>query len=254
MAALNRDSPIPYYHQLKSILIEQIMAADEVHEPLPLPTEKELQEKFQVSRSVVRQAISELVQDGYVVRQQGRGTFALPHKLRHNPQPEKARSLGLSGYLKERGIASRTSLISREITTASARVALSLNLLDDKRVLHFERLRLAGETAIGIQRVYVPVRVLASLPNELADEDLLYGASSMDYLRERLGVVIGKSARTIEATALDRETAELLHSEVGQPALQVRRVVYAVSGEAVEFFDAIYRGDEFEYSLEFDHA
>ena len=138
MTTLNRDSPVPYYHQLKAILIEQIMALKDAQQPVLLPTEKDLQEKYQVSRSVVRQAVQELVQEGVVVREQGRGTFALPNKLRHNPQPEKARSHGLSGYMKERGIAPNTRLLSREAGHASAEAVLALERDLLPASLHFE--------------------------------------------------------------------------------------------------------------------
>lgn len=254
MTPLNRDSPVPYYHQLKAILLEQIMALKDSQQPVLLPTEKDLQDKYQVSRSVVRQAVQELVQEGVVVREQGRGTFALPDKLRHNPQPEKARSLGLSGFMKERGITPNTQLLSRQVSDASAEAALALQLADDKRVLRFERLRLAGEKPIGIQRVSLPVTRIAGGPTALADADLLYGAASLDYLGTRLGISIGKSIRTIEAVALDAHTAELLGAPVGQPSLHVKRVTYETAGNPIEYFDAVYRGDQFEYSLEFDHA
>ncbi len=254
MTMLNRESPVPYYHQLKAILIDQIMAVKDSQQPVLLPTEKDLQEKYQVSRSVVRQAVQELVQEGVVVREQGRGTFALPHKLRHNPQPEKARSLGLSGYMKERGITPSTRLLSREVDVANAEAALALDLTDDRRVLRFERVRLAGDTPIGLQRVSVPLPIILALPTVLVDDDLLYGVSSLDYLRDRLGLSIGKSVRTIEAVALDTKTALLLNASASQPALQVKRITYDATGKAVEYFTAVYRGDQFEYSLEFDHS
>src|SRR5690606_15607324 len=109
-----------------------------------LPTEKELQETFQVSRSVVRQALQELDAEGVVVREQGRGTFALPHRVRHNPQPDRMRSSGVTGYLKNQGIKSGTRLLSRSLTTPDARAAIALELSTDDPVLRFERLRLAG--------------------------------------------------------------------------------------------------------------
>ncbi len=254
MPNLNRSSPLPYYHQLKAIILEQILKMDGNQEPVLLPTEKELQERYQVSRSVVRQAIQELVLEGYVVREQGRGTFALPQRVRHNPQPDTVRSLGLSGYLKDRGLTSNTSLISRAVEKPGAQAAIALELPPGATVLRFERVRLAADVPIGLQVVSLPADLVASVPGGIDDDGLLYGESSMDYLSERLGLDIGTSTRTIEATALDDHHAELLRGHPGQPALRVKRVVRDIHGKPVEYFDAVYRGDMFEYTLEFDHA
>lgn len=251
MPELNRASPFPYYHQLKTILLEQIRGMDS-GERKPLPTEKELQEHYQVSRSVVRQALQELEAEGVVVREQGRGTFALPHKVRHNPQPERMRSSGVTGYLKNQGIASSTKLISRHETNPDARAAIALELGADDPVLRFERLRLAGDVPIGLQVVTLSLNLLDGLATDLSDEDLLYGESSMDYLHERLGYGISKSSRTIEAIGLEPHHVELLGGSLGQPALRVRRIVSDTRRRPIEYFEAVYRGDMFEYSLEFE--
>ena len=253
MPELNRASPLPYYHQLKTILLEQIRGM-EAHERKALPTEKELQETYQVSRSVVRQALQELESDGVVVREQGRGTFALPHKVRHNPQPELMRSSGVTGYLKTQGIESSTRLLSRTVTTPDARAAIALELTSDAPVLRFERLRLAGDIPIGLQVVTLSVELFGGMADRLSDQDLLYGESSMDYLHERLGFGVGKSSRTIEAIGLEPHHVELLGGELGQPALRVRRTASDEHRRPIEYFEAVYRGDMFEYSLEFEDA
>lgn len=254
MPGLNRASPVPYYHQLKTILLEQIRSLDGDGQPVLLPTERELQEQYQVSRSVVRQAIQELVAEGLVVREQGRGTFALPRRLRHNPQPDKVRSQGLSGYLKVHGMRSSTQLLSRRLAEAEPHAAAALELPSGATVLRFERLRLADDVPIGLQTVTLPADLADGVPGGLADEDLLYGEASMDYLKDRLGVQIGTSARTIAATLLDEHHAAVLRGRPGEPALRVRRTVRSAAGRPVEYFDAVYRGDLFEYSLEFEHA
>ncbi|HET9026969.1 MAG TPA: GntR family transcriptional regulator [Trueperaceae bacterium] len=251
---VNRDSPLPYYHQLKNIILDQILLLKDDQQLALLPTERELQERYQVSRSVVRQAVDELVKEGYVVRQQGRGTFAVPHRVRHNPQPETARSLGLSGYLKVRGIDSNTTLLSRGLQAAEPSVALALGLAPGAEILRFERVRLAADVPIGLHIVSLPAALIAAAEGGVDDEWLLYGESSMDYLTERLGLTIGHSTRTIEATALDEHQAEFLRGQPGQPALRVRRTVKDRYGRPIEYFDAVYRGDMFEYSLEFDHT
>lgn len=252
MPGLNRASPVPYYHQLKAILLEQIKALEGSGQRVPLPTERELQETYQVSRSVVRQAIQELVNEGYVVREQGRGTFAVPRRLRHNPQPDKARSQGLSGYLKVHGMRSSTRLLSRRVGPVEPHAAAALELAPGAPVLRFERLRLADDVPIGLQVVTVPAELVDSVT--LADDDLLYGESSMDYLKDKLGIDVGTSSRTIAATLLDEVHAAVLQGRPGEPALRVCRTVRSVAGRPVEHFDAVYRGDLFEYSLEFEHA
>lgn len=256
MNALDRSHPLPYYYQLKRILLE-LIDSHEWDETTPLPTERELQERFQVSRSVVRQALAELVHEGHVVRRQGRGTFALPRKVRHNPQPDRVMTNGLSGYLKVHGMTSTTRLLSRAVTEPDALAAAALELQRGDKVLRFERLRLADDVPIGLHTVSVPLSTAGAGTEALADDDLLYGEvghASMDYLHERLGLAIGSSSRTIGATLLDSHHAQVLRSHAGAPALSVRRVVRDSDGRPIEYFDAIYCGELFEYSLEFDHT
>jgi len=253
---LDRSQPLPYYYQLKRILLD-LIDSREWDDTTPLPTERELQERYQVSRSVVRQALNELVHEGYVVRQQGRGTFALPRKVRHNPQPDRVMTNGLSGFLKVHGMTSSTRLLSREVHAPDAVAAASLELSENDKVLRFERLRLADGVPIGLHTVSVPLAAAGPNVEALADDDLLYGEvghASMDYLHERLGLAIGSSSRTIAATLIDAHHARVLESHAGAPALRVRRIVRDVHGRPIEYFDAIYCGELFEYSLEFDHT
>jgi len=72
--SLNRTSPVPLYYQLKEIFRSWIAAGD-FDQDGRFPSEAELQQRFKVSRMTIRRALSELVQEGFLVREQGRRAF-----------------------------------------------------------------------------------------------------------------------------------------------------------------------------------
>lgn len=74
MFELDKDSPIPLYHQLKVIIKEKI-SKKEYKPGDRIPTEQELCEVFNISRTPVRQALTELTYEGILYRRPGRGTF-----------------------------------------------------------------------------------------------------------------------------------------------------------------------------------
>ena len=71
---LNKNLNVPLYVQLKELILGDIqngtLSAGDM-----IPTEHELMEQFSISRNVVRQAIGELVEGGYLIRKKAKGTF-----------------------------------------------------------------------------------------------------------------------------------------------------------------------------------
>ena len=74
LVSIDRDSPIPIYHQLKTLICEHI-ASGVWHPGDCIPTEHELCQLYNISRSPVRQALSELAREGILIRRPGLGTF-----------------------------------------------------------------------------------------------------------------------------------------------------------------------------------
>jgi GntR family transcriptional regulator len=77
---LKRDSAIPLYFQLQEVLKEKIEMGSWIVGQM-IPSEPKLCQSYQVSRTVVRQALSVLEQDGQLRRVRGKGTFVSPPKL-----------------------------------------------------------------------------------------------------------------------------------------------------------------------------
>jgi multiple sugar transport system substrate-binding protein len=86
--AIDPEQPIPIYFQLKTLLLEEILGGRYGLDDR-LPTEHELCERFGISRTPVTRALSELAEEGVILRQRRRGSFVNPHWLSRRPdQPE----------------------------------------------------------------------------------------------------------------------------------------------------------------------
>jgi multiple sugar transport system substrate-binding protein len=86
--SIDPKQPIPLYYQLKTLLLEEILSGRYGPDDR-LPTEHELCEQFAISRTPVSRALSELAEEGAILRHRRRGTFVNPHWLRRRPdQPE----------------------------------------------------------------------------------------------------------------------------------------------------------------------
>jgi ABC-type glycerol-3-phosphate transport system substrate-binding protein/DNA-binding transcriptional regulator YhcF (GntR family) len=86
--SIDPKQPIPLYYQLKTLLLEEILSGR--YSPADqLPTEHELCNQYAISRTPVSRALSELAEEGVILRHRRRGTFVNPHWLRRRPdQPE----------------------------------------------------------------------------------------------------------------------------------------------------------------------
>ena len=123
MADIERNSPVPLYHQLKRLLAGRI-ANGEWQPGDMLPTEEQLQEQYGLSRTTVRQSLKELEDEGKISRHRGRGTFVSQPKLKHSPDPY----FNLTAYLTKQGMRPGWRVLSAGWVPASAEVAERLAL------------------------------------------------------------------------------------------------------------------------------
>jgi len=88
--SIDPSQPIPLYYQLKTLLLEEILSGRYGPDDR-LPTEHELCEQYTISRTPVSRALSELAEEGVILRQRRRGTFVNPHWLRRRPDQREVR-------------------------------------------------------------------------------------------------------------------------------------------------------------------
>src|SRR5262249_24205903 len=159
---LSKDLPIPLYHQLKTLLLEQIRTG-EMKPNDRLPAEDELAATHGVSKATVRQALNELAIAGVLRREQGRGTFVAEPKLAQGPREMTS----FTDEMRSRGLHPTSKVLIQDVIKAEADVAEKLRIAEGSQVMRLKRLRLADGEPMGIQTAYL----LLALAPQLDQED-----------------------------------------------------------------------------------
>jgi len=234
---LDRSSPVPLYYQLSETLMSQITAGD-FKPGDAIPTERELIESYGVSRITVRTAVEELVNRGYVRREQGRGTFvASPRVQRGGPN--------LTSFTEDivsRGFKPGSRLLALKQEPSTGRIARELGVQEGTLVWFIERLRLADDQPIALNLSYLNLPPYVTL----SGEELGSEVSLWNLLRSK-GIRLAQADKSIEAIAADEWEANLLGVRKNAPLLLIEGVVLGMDGSAVEFHRIIARADRYKY-------
>ncbi len=136
MPALERSNPVPLYYQLKEVLRQQIKSG-QLAPNTAIPSEPELVASYQVSRATVRQALTELVNEGLLYRMHGKGTYVREPRMEEHINELSS----LTNELTRRGKRPGGILLLSELARGSEAVRRQLNLAEDEQVIRLERLR-----------------------------------------------------------------------------------------------------------------
>ncbi len=235
------DSYIPYYIQLMDILRVKIQQA-EWKPGDQIPGEQDLCEQYQVSRTVVRQALRELEYEGVITRHKGKGTFISLPKISEGLVQK------LTGFYQdmvERGLKPHSKVLHQKISPANEKIARYLNITPGEKVIDIERLRFINDEPIQLVTTYIPYEIC---PN-LAGTDLT-SRSLYEYLEKECGIVLAKGHRFIEAVLANEHEAELLGIERGAPLLMLDSVSFSEDGQPIEYYHALHRGDRSRFEVE----
>jgi GntR family transcriptional regulator len=231
---------LPKYHQLASILKKKIEGGEWKPKEL-IPSERQLEEYYAVSRPTIRQAIELLIREGYLYREHGRGTFVMPQKL----QKGLLELTSFSEDLIKRGMQPGQVILEMKEGTAPETIREKLDLSPEKRVLKIVRIRLGDGIPIGHQTSYLVLEPGQSISRE----ELEASGSLYRILQEKLHVIPWAADETLEVALATKEEAELLQVKEGAPLLLNERILWSQDRKAVEFVKILYRGDRYRYTM-----
>jgi GntR family transcriptional regulator len=221
--------------ELLTLIREQFAVGD------PLPTERALTTRYGVSRSTVRAAIRDLIEQGVVWRRHGSGTYVSDTRTLGKPLSQLS---SFSDDMRSRGFEPGAKVLDARLAESSTSIARDLGLPPGTPVWRVHRLRFVDNEPIMIERVWVPTEVAPGLDSA----DL--SGSLYAILEQRYHLVVQRASQRIRATVLRSDEGELLRLPAGSPAMHIRRVGFSGSGgRAIERADSIYRGDRYEFTL-----
>jgi GntR family transcriptional regulator len=239
--SIDFESNIPYYIQLISVLKGKIYNG-EWKPGDQILSEPELCDVFGVSRTVVRQALREIELEGLIVRRKGKGTFVAEPKI------DESLAQKLTGFyhdMVERGLTPVTHVLRQIVIKAPKKVLDYLDLPPDTDVIELYRLRFVNDEPIVLVISYLPY----SLCPKVAEADFS-SQSLYEFLERECGLLISHGRRYIEAVLANKDEAELLQIEPGDPLIQLNSVSFLEDGTPIEYYEALHRGDRSRFEVE----
>ncbi len=226
--------PVPKYYRLKESLRDKI-EEEGLEEGHLIPSERELCETYGVSRMTARQAVKDLVNEGVLYREQGRGTFVAGKKLQH----ETAYLTSFTQDMGERGMKVSSKVLEIEAEGASPSVAQALDVEPGERIIRLQRVRYADGEPMALETSHLLYDVAKDILNTDLERSSLYKELG------RLGVRIAKAEQSYEATLVNDSEAEYLQVPPDSAALLIKRVTLDPKDRPFEYVKSVYRGDRY---------
>lgn len=233
---LDKNTPIPLYYQLKQWLVERI-DRDELKPGDFILSERELSEKFEISRMTVRQALLELVNEGKLVREKGRGTFVAEPKISQG----LLQLTSFSEDMASRGMKPGAFVVDVTVDNASTFLQKTLHIGAEESVLIITRLRMADDKPMALETTHLPLSQFPGLEHQDFNNMSIY-----KYIKEHYGVTMASASQTIEVGMPNTKEAKLLNTNHASPILQIERVTFDERQLPIEFVKSVYRGDRYK--------
>lgn len=233
---LEKKSQNPLYQQLM-LRLKNDVSAGVYPAGARIPSEQMLCETYGVSRVTVRKAILDLVQEGLLVRKQGKGTFVAGQRLKRDLRQVTS----FTDACAQRGQQAQTRLISAQLVPAAAEDAHLLGLSEDATLFEIIRLRLIDGEPVMLEINRFP-ETFAYLKDE-APEGSLYACL------QQHGIIPASAVHDISLGHATPSVSKHLNTGVGDALLLLDEVIHDQHGQPLHLSRQWIRGDKFTFRI-----
>jgi GntR family transcriptional regulator len=232
--ALDRASTTPLWLQLRLVL-RRAIESGELQPHTQLPSESELCERFEVSRTVVREALARLVFDGRIYKIKGKGAFVA---MRKDDEEFVGTTMGLWEELLGKGHDVRTRVVQQALDHPTDRERSALRLGLDDEVVRLRRVYIVDGRPTIMVDTSLPARLVPGLERAPLENRSLY-----ETIRQRYGLVPARAERWLEAAMPGPDEAELLEVTTRTPLIGIESIASTATGVPIEYYLALHRTD-----------
>jgi GntR family transcriptional regulator len=228
------ELPKPLFVQIREYIAELIISG-KLQPESKIASERELSRDLDVSRMTVRRAITELVEEGLLVRRHGSGTYVAKPKITY----DIAELVSYDQALISRGLKVTRQLLEFSEVPASRRLAEQMQVDIGHPLYRVVLLILANRVPIIVEQSFFSCERCPDLYEFDLERTSVY-----DLLLERYKVNIAHTEHEIEVVEAAETTAKQLRVHEGFPLLRITRTVHrAEDGKSVQYSQDLLRSD-----------
>ena len=241
MKEINKNSPLPLYYQLKESILEAIKN-EEIVVGEKIPSERELAEYHNISRMTVKKAVDILVNNDYLIKKQGRGTFVSNYKESYSISP----LLSFTKEMEKKGLNYKNKILNFT-KVKDKKIAKKLNFKENDKFFRFERLRLIENKPFLLEKTYLSTKKIADLKQEELKNNSLF-----KLIKNKYNIKLKNAEAEIEAVILNDQIAKKMKVKEGMLGLYFEQISRDENDEIIEYTSAYYRNDNYKFKFKFD--
>lgn len=208
-----------------------------------LPSERELGERFHVSRVIIRGALARLEEEGLIYRLQGKGAFVSKNKINQNASCLTS----FTQDMLQRNMTPGSRVLAKEFVPCTPFLSSKLQIHNDDQLFMLKRLRTADDSPMAIEVCFLREWVGKQIAEDLVDDASLY-----QLLAQKCGIQLKYAMQTIEVGTLEKVEQDLLGQTCPRSTAIITRQTFDVENNVVEFVESRYRSDRYLFRMLLD--
>jgi GntR family transcriptional regulator len=237
--SIDFESKIPLYYQLKEQIKQNILDG-KYNEGDLIPSEREFSDSYELSSTTIRRALNDLVQENFLERKAGKGTFVRRKRVKR----ELHKVLGFTQNMTEMGLAPTTKVLTKRVVAANAFARKRLGLKKGDKVVRLERLRLADDVPMMLETRYIRTDLCPNIEKEELSSSL------WRVFEEKYGLKPNRHSQGMKISTVSGQAAANLTLNDNSLVIMIKGVTYVQDNVPIECEESLYRSDKYELTFE----